>query len=897
VVTINDPNTYAAQSKTITASADIGTLTMSNTTGSTSCTGDLTFVTYASQTFTSESDNGKKVCYRAVDSDGNASYWMSNAISGIDIIAPVITINNPTLSPATSKTITASTNEGTLTMSNVTGSTPCTGSLTFITYASQTFTSESDNGKKVCYKAVDSANNITYSTSDAITGIDRTAPVITINNPNPNPAQSKTVTSSINDGTITMSNTTGSTCDGTLTFITYASQTFTSEADNGKKVCYRAVDAVGNTAYNASSAVAGIDVTAPTTSDNFTNNNTWESTSQTITLIPVDALSGIAWTKYCTDTANTCDPATGMAYTTPVAISTEDTSYFRYASQDAAGNTQTTVSKTVKIDTTSPTTTASAGSYTFGTTSSGNVTVSLSCADGGGAGCSITFYCTDALDTCTPTTAYTVPFVVLTSGTSYIRYLSTDLVSHSETAKTQTIKIEVPTPTPETPVNAGNEGGNSYIPTSNSSTQPNIISQIAQQIGNVGQNVSNVLIPSNSQPQINYPPIAQSVPVETPIVFQGGNIISKKQFDAINILPLPEAIKDLAFKFPKFASTLEAIDVSKPSNIESLKVTQLTFLSLSEVASVPSNLPIAKFTDAQRQNIPSNIAFARTGDDNIDLNIKVSVSDLNKPIQSISTIQNKPLYLTIKPDNPASSVKGYVIFKSANSQAAIIEKTNMGLSASLLDATNILEKSDATKNNPAVIAKKDVVLSEFDYIKNGDIWTAQIDAPEVSGQYEVRTTINYKEKTKENKLSENVSMVLVVDPEGYVYEKALNNQETRIKNAKVSIYWLNPKTLQYELWPAKEFQQTNPQTTDITGKYSFLVPTGTYYLQVESQDYVTYKGKAFQIEEGKGIHENIELKAKNWFARLFTIDRAMLGVVIILLLAIFTTLIYKKRKS
>ena len=236
-------------------------LTMSNTSGST-CDGTLIFVAYSSQTFSSEADNGKEVCYKAEDTAGNIAYSVSNAIAGIDATAPTITISNPDTAPALSKTITASPSDGILTMS-ITNGLVCDNTLTFIAYSSQTFSSEADNGKKVCYRAVDAVSNTAYSMSNAIAGIDRTPPTITISNPTTTPAQSKDITASASDGTLTMRNTNGSICDGTLTFIAYSSQTFTSEADNGKKVCYKAVDAVGNIAYSLSNAIAGIDTTAP----------------------------------------------------------------------------------------------------------------------------------------------------------------------------------------------------------------------------------------------------------------------------------------------------------------------------------------------------------------------------------------------------------------------------------------------------------------------------------------------------------------------------------------------------------------------------------------------------------------------------------------------------------
>jgi hypothetical protein len=181
-----------------------------------------------------------------------------------DITAPTITINNPDINAALSKTITASVSDGTLTMSNTTGLT-CNNVLSFVPYSSQTFISDLDNGIRVCYKAVDASNNAAYSISNAIAGIDTTAPMITINNPDASAALNKTITASVSDGELTMSNTIGSTCNNSLIFISYSSQTFTSEADNGTKICYKAVDALGNTAYNMSNAIAGIDTTAPYT--------------------------------------------------------------------------------------------------------------------------------------------------------------------------------------------------------------------------------------------------------------------------------------------------------------------------------------------------------------------------------------------------------------------------------------------------------------------------------------------------------------------------------------------------------------------------------------------------------------------------------------------------------
>ena len=98
-----------------------------------------------------------------------------------------------------------------------------------------------------------------------------------------------------------------------------------------------------------------IDTISPTTSDLFTDNGKWVSADPTIVLSPGDPTpsSGIAWTKYCQDAGNgsACTPSIDYP-DGGVLITTEGTSYFRYASADIAGNVEPTVSLTVMIDTT-----------------------------------------------------------------------------------------------------------------------------------------------------------------------------------------------------------------------------------------------------------------------------------------------------------------------------------------------------------------------------------------------------------------------------------------------------------------------------------------------------------------------------------------------------------------
>ena len=113
--------------------------------------------------------------------------------------------------------------------------------------------------------AKDTAGNaiVATPTSGGTLTIDNKAPVITVANPDSAPAHSKTVSATASDGTLSQNITTGTLCDGTLSFGAFATTTFSAEADNGKKICYRATDEAGNFAFLFSAPIAGIDLTPP----------------------------------------------------------------------------------------------------------------------------------------------------------------------------------------------------------------------------------------------------------------------------------------------------------------------------------------------------------------------------------------------------------------------------------------------------------------------------------------------------------------------------------------------------------------------------------------------------------------------------------------------------------
>jgi len=420
--------------------------------------------------------------------------------------------------------------------------------------------------------------------------------------------------------------------------------------------------------------------------------------------------------------------------------------------------------------------------------------------------------------------------------------------------------------------------------------------KIVEQIKKVPEAVAP-LIPSFLKPKPKEEakpkelPIEELVSKETPLAFQGKwQLLPNEPIKEFVLAPLPKGIRNLAQKFPELEKTLEEVGVSKITDVAKLKTVKLTLPGLTERAGLPTakvepgklalpqGVPVAKLSPAVKQQLPTEIVFAKTGGELIDFNIDLSVSDKGEPQQMIATISGKPLQLVVKPDKPVKSVKGYVVFKAAAAKTTSVDVPLNSLLASVIFANPVFAK---TQDQPVRVEEK-LVLLEFEYTDpDGDgIYTAEIDAPLVAGEYEIITVMDFDDPELGKK---EIRLTTVVDPEGYIYERD-GDKETRIPGAIVSLYWLNPETKQYEMWPAKEYQQENPQTTDVRGTYSFLVPEGYYYLKAETPGYLVYDGKPFQVKEGSGIHVNIELKTKYWWLNIVDWKTILLAVVIILLL-------------
>jgi uncharacterized repeat protein (TIGR01451 family) len=98
---------------------------------------------------------------------------------------------------------------------------------------------------------------------------------------------------------------------------------------------------------------------------------------------------------------------------------------------------------------------------------------------------------------------------------------------------------------------------------------------------------------------------------------------------------------------------------------------------------------------------------------------------------------------------------------------------------------------------------------------------------------------------------------VTIDPEGTVFDV---NSGAEIEGASVACYEAQSteKGDLFEVWNAEDYGQTNPQTTESDGYYSFFTPAGTYQLDVTKSGYQPYRSWDIVVVD-EAVHYDVPL--------------------------------------
>jgi len=437
-------------------------------------------------------------------------------------------------------------------------------------------------------------------------------------------------------------------------------------------------------------------------------------------------------------------------------------------------------------------------------------------------------------------------------------------------------------------VNAGGGGGGGggyAIPETVSPASSTIISTLVLRL----QQLLSFLAPAPTQP----PPVATTVPQVAPPPLRGQwALVAPPALSRFVLAPLPQNVSLFVEKFPELKQTFAALGVTRASALPKLQgvtfslpsITESGGLPQAEITSgklvLPAGIPLATLSPSVKQGIPPEIVFARSSDERIDLNETVNINAQGNAETQMHVVAGQTIKLVVKPVAPANSVTGYLVLRSRDQIGLGGNNRAMNLQAALVSL--VFSNPLIAQNAPQDTADVDqrLALTNFTYKDEGDgIYTADVVMPGIDGTYDVITLISY---TDPELGTREIGLTTVVDPEGYVYQ-ADNGKQTRIPNATVSLLWQNPGTGTYEIWPAAEYSQENPQVTGLAGTYAFLVPQGRYYLAVSAPGYRPYVGAPFDAVTGSNIDDDIQLYSSAFWA---TWDwQTVLLIIIAILLA------------
>lgn len=363
------------------------------------------------------------------------------------------------------------------------------------------------------------------------------------------------------------------------------------------------------------------------------------------------------------------------------------------------------------------------------------------------------------------------------------------------------------------------------------------LSPIIAPVQNLVQGVKNVVNNILGHPP-NPPPTAESS-TTAPIaaLSNAWNLVDPSVISNFVLAPLPNVLLNLASAYPTLGKVFSDLGVKTIADLSKLEGTSISIPTISNLL-----------------NLPAGILAAKTSG-NLDVNSSVAVDANGNAEQKIQTTSNAPLTLAVRPGAPADSVTGYLIFQSAKPEAAALPLN--------METASVLSAIESTAAVTPAVPPAQLVLQTFSYTdpKNTGVYTATITTPATAGNYQVITLITYHDPTLGTK---ELSLTTVIDPEGYVYE-LINGKEAHIAKATVSLYDANTGAL----WNATKYNQINPQTTDTDGRYSFLVPEGSYYIMASAAGYEPYKGDVFSVTQGSGVHFNIQMTSVGgWLANM-----------------------------
>ena len=211
--------------------------------------------------------------------------------------------------------------------------------------------------------------------------------------------------------------------------------------------------------------------------------------------------------------------------------------------------------------------------------------------------------------------------------------------------------------------------------------------------------------------------------------------------------------------------------------------------------------------------------------------------------------------ISVGPQVLFPTIDGYLLTSTNIQQKITITTvggpTKIDLSANKVGAASQSAKTYSLERNP----------------DNG-LWSTTLQFDE-SGIYTLTSrSIDGAANTTEQTLNK----IAVLDP-----GKVLDDNKKSVKDAKVTLYYFEEKYQLWRKWDGNSYFQKNPQTTDLNGSFSYLLPSGKYYFDVRSTGFQNTVSDIFIVEHPTILNPVFELKPLTllldlWLFKLYLPD-------------------------
>ncbi len=379
---------------------------------------------------------------------------------------------------------------------------------------------------------------------------------------------------------------------------------------------------------------------------------------------------------------------------------------------------------------------------------------------------------------------------------------------------------------------------------------------------------------------------------------------------------LPKTFTNLVTSFPTLEKTFRDFGVRNIADLHRLQGVTLALPTIDELVPADSLAKSALVLDTLEgytiddlrdaaEKLPTDVVFFELNNGKIALAPVVNGASFSGEGPTFRTIPNQAVSMIIRPSEPVETITSQVALRELRTRQvaeaqkkttiqSVIDAFGETVSAVQVNEVSAAEIKDQDLESTPQDEKGRFIVDQVDFEDSNDdgVYVADINTPEVFGSFDIITDVDYSTQKKDN----IITNTMLIDPEGYVFHQTISG-EVRLANAKVSLYHFSEESSEFELWDAEKYGQVNPQITDDSGTYAFLVPEGQYYISALASTYKPYQSRGFTVQSsGRGVHINIGLQKYFDVEQFLNIDYIIVTILIVLLILMVRRLFKGIRK-